>query len=368
MNSQEIFVALAGGHQHSSGIALTREGRIACVPYERINLHTQNHNMVAFGINEIVRTLGEKLEIGAAELKKRICRVAIALPGIATPLDRSEAEFAMQWAKWNSETQIRLLDDTRAGLLGGALQDTGICAIANSGASVLAVLNWGTGDYYKFDGWGSIIGDFGSGFDATQSLFRFLGRQRPIPRESRLFNVLMHHINLFQKAEKMPVIDSLDDVQWWFDELCKGKPNDWRYHFASLASVVTSLAEPPVADPDAIEIVQHCGKRIATTILSAVKLYPTLVENREVCCQGGMFDHSEVYMQAAQDSLASSGVRLERGRFRPLVGALLLALSEKDELPSPEIQRWLEERLATLPVEDKKYVSPKYKRQLGHAV
>lgn len=333
MKRQAIHIGISGGHQSSAAVALVDGRAVPCTLRQRMNLHTQLPEQVGRIVGGLLEALGERLAIKTDEIKRRIDTVGFSLPGYASQHDVVPARLAFEFAGWRHTPTLKLIDDTRAGLLGGRLAEVGVSAVANSGASVLAVSDWPSKKYFKFDGWGAIIGDLGSGFDTAQLLFQHLSRMRDEHIDPELFSPLRDHINEFQLRHSRPPIRELDDLHWWFDDLCRDFPTDWRYHFATCASVVTRAAQYALIPKEAAEVLRLAGSRLAATINTALAHYPELTET-PVCCQGGMFEHSSIYMGAVAANLVS-GATISAATYRPVVGALLVAQSTDDSLPPP---------------------------------
>jgi N-acetylglucosamine kinase-like BadF-type ATPase len=240
------------------------------------------------------------------------------LPGASKEIDRDLAETCLGRCGWKNRLRFTIVDDTWAGTIAGTLSGFGICAFAGTGASVYV----GSGAFpidrsRKFDGWGPILGDFGSGFQLVVDLFRMIARRADEGVVLPIFSELL---------ERHPEIGDLADLQQWFDGLFIVYPYEWRTRFAEVAAIVTQAADRTPPDPDAQLLVMRAAKEMATTITTAIRDAGREATNLPVICQGGMFEHSRLYrvtVAKAVRVLYPNPIRL--APFRTVIGASLIA-------------------------------------------
>jgi len=164
----------------------------------------------------------------------------------------------------------------------------------------------------------------------AQALFRTINRQRDSGEDSPLFTDLMGYLHQREYAYvRVP-----QDLQLWFDNVCRDHPTEWRNILGDTASVVTAAARRDCPPPSATEIIRASALSMAETISLALRRYPALAR-LQVVCQGGMFEFSPLYRHTVFEAVAAAIGPVPRlGAYRPVVGALLLSLTYGKHFPS----------------------------------
>jgi N-acetylglucosamine kinase-like BadF-type ATPase len=323
----ELKLGISGGHQRSTAVAISGGRVIACATGEGLNLHTVQHLKVADRLGQLLDALAENMDLTTTEVRHRTGKLILALPGAATGFDQQIAETCLILNGWKDRTKYKVVDDTWAGLIGGRLDRRGICAFAGTGASVFVGLgDFPQGKTCKIDGWGPILGDFGSGFQLAMDMFRFIGRAFDRGYVPPLFSEVM---------QIAPKIGSIDNVQHWFDQLYIVHPDDWRIRFAQLATAVTRAAnrddEP---DLDAVKLVNQSAEQMSETIRIAIQRFSPASEQLPIVFQGGMFEHSRLYREIVTTRIKEyfpNSVKMSL--FRTVVGAGIMACADNDVIP-----------------------------------
>ncbi|HTI69386.1 MAG TPA: hypothetical protein VMF06_05445 [Candidatus Limnocylindria bacterium] len=345
----EWVIAITGGHSHSTAMLLDlHKGVIGAMAGTRVNLHTDPKRAA----DHFFRLIdGLETDAGEVQIVRRAKKVVIALAGAAFLEDQNLAASRLS-ARYtvaleqSSYKRFVVVDDTWAGLVAGTFGLTGTCACAGTGASVfVGDGTQPTGWQGKIDGWGAIIGDFGSGFQMSVDFMRQLGREEertnripPIFESLRQFVATHHSENGHELHSPTPhgelfdfafstAIDDFDDIQRWFDDLVANDPNAWRIGLASIAAVITRSAEPPVSDPLAMMLIENAAKDFAESIRLACNRFDHARVN-PIVLQGGMFDHSPTFKRivlANAHKLTSS--KVFHSKYRPVVGAAVIAAS-----------------------------------------
>ncbi len=265
-------------------------------------------------------------------------RITISLPGVIDDEPRKKlAEI-----RWRNEDCLRVVDDTWAGLIGGALDRTGVCAIAGTGASVFVGLGefpFPFGKPWKLDGLGPILGDWGSGFRLATRYLEEYGRHYDRFENQKL-------IPLFEDLlAREPGIKTVNGVQRWFDTLRTSRPHDWHIPFSRVAAVVTDAAAREKPDSFAVDLVRQSARELARTIqigltraeraLAKRKERSLRVESLKVVCIGGQFWYSTVYFDEVKKAVRETFPKNEviLAKFTPVVGAALMAFAEDRVLP-----------------------------------
>lgn len=328
----DFVLAISGGHTQSTAL-LIKDGSevLGVVSSERINLHTDHEATARNNFLGLIRALEGATQVQG--IVERCSRVGLACAGAAFEDDQKRIAqmIAEPFKTALHGKQIMFADDTWAGLLAGTFNLKGTCAFAGTGASVF----FGDGRYPKgwdgkIDGWGPIIGDFGSGFQLAVNFFRQLGRteerEQTIPA---LFGELIEFIN--RNAGIMrpfkSKLESFDDTQQWFDRLVDREPRAWRIALASTAAVVTIAADRKDPDPMAVKLVTEAADDMADSVAFALKSYQAAVR-LPVVMQGGMFEHSSLYRNIVRrrvKELTQTNSAL-MARYKPIIGAALFGL------------------------------------------
>ena len=347
----KLYIGISGGHQKSTAVAVDGDSVIGCVTGEGLNVHATNNFKVANRLGALLETLAGRVKLKTTQLREQAVKLVLALPGAETGYGQHLAETCLVLNDWKDRAKFRVADDTWAGLVGGGLDRRGICAVAGTGAAVYV----GLGEFpdsksYKIDGWGHILGDYGSGFQLALNMFRLIGRALDRGGAPPLFDELL--------AEE-PRIGDVDNVQHWFDQLYIAHTDDWRIRFARLASVVTQAAgraENP--DPDALRLTEKAAEDMAQTISIAIERFEPLSGELPIILQGGMFEHSDLYRRAVTRLVRQRHANAVRmAAFRPAVGAALMACAEDSILPDPETRRRLIESIGALPQTERDFLT-----------
>lgn len=338
----ELYIGVFGGHQKSTAVAIRDSAICCCVTGKGLNLHSIQHLKVTNRLGVLLTSLAEKLGLSHTALREQTTRLVLALPGAATKFEKEIAETCLLLNGWNNRSQYSIADDTWAGLIAGSLDRRGICVFAGTGAAVFV----GLGDFpedntRKIDGWGHILGDFGSGFQLALEMFRLIGRLLDKGQSSPLFDDLL-------RAERS--ICGVEDLQRWFDQLYVVHRDDWRIRFAELAAVVTAAADRQEdADSDAVRLVNKAAEGIAESIGIAIERFAPVSLELPIVLQGGMFEYSCLYRHRVAEILRRKYPNeIVMASFRPVVGAGLMACAEDFILPPSELRQRVTESIGAL--------------------
>lgn len=311
-----VRIAICSGHTSCSG-AVVENGRVVgAAPGEPINPHVLGGESIGERLGRLLADLAAQSgRATAAHLKQECEMLALALPGAIASSDMSPVRDGLRLAGCRNVGEVRVLDDTWAGLAAGTLSLRGICAFAGTGASVFI----GRGDVHergdrpnKIDGWGPVLGDLGSAFQlgqrGLQRICRDLDREARSPLTERFM----------AEHESKGV-----GVQTWFDDLVKHNVTEWRTEIALVARYVTELAEANLPDPSATSLVRGVAKEMVDTIEVALSRHRG--DRVPIVLQGGMFEHSKIYRERVRRSIrARFGNEIFLAKLRPVVGTMFL--------------------------------------------
>ena len=336
-----FLIAVSGGHTRSVACAIGSEAQIlGVVEGESLNMHTYPHQEVVFRFVRLLDELASTVGVRIDEFRRRATRIVLSMAGAGTVTDHRLIEHFLLHDTWAEPNTYIILDDTWAGLLAGTLSCTGVCAFAGTGASVYVSEKIGeTIDFHddtqlsimsevrfhggkrKIDGWGPTIGDFGSGFQLATDMFRLFNRELDRGNPPELFREVLREDRDLR---------TIGNVQLWFDSLYI-RYTDWRIRFAKLASVATSAADR--GDPHAITLVKKAAYDMIESIVVAIEKFPQ-ARTMPIVFQGGMFEFSKLY----RDTVAEGAQKMTSGpvylaMFRPIIGALVLAMADSPKIP-----------------------------------
>lgn len=324
------LLAINGGHHRASARAY-RGGTDSVIELpkhdECINLHSLKDEDAQTRLDSYLRTIADRLGYDDAEsMSKQIAHAVFAFPGAGMAKEQEDAELVIR-GRFLPHGSLRVVDDTWAGLFAEALSPHGICAFAGAGASVcFANTRFVADKSHKIDGWGPIIGDFGSGFHLVTKFFRRLGRKLGTQTEFPLFSVVDAFCRQHVSIEP---IDGPDAVQQWFDGLLKQNPVEWRSLFSELATPIVEVVENPtqyrdLAVKEARLLLASCAMSMARSIKIALGRMPQTDTTFPVVLQGGMFRHSAFYRQEVIRLLGLEEGRVISAIRPPVDGALFL--------------------------------------------
>lgn len=320
-----LFVGVSSGHTSSIAVAAEDSRIVGVTKDASLNRHNYSHADVTARLKTLLSELANHIGFASlGELGDTASRLVVSLPGVTTKVDLEMAELCVRHAGW-TEPSFSVVDDTWAGLIGGMIRPKGICAFAGTGSSVFVNLgDFPPGKPYKLDGWGALLGDFGSGFRLSIRLFEQLGRALDQGITPPIFEDLLRH---------EPRLTELSNVQNWFDDLHYSSREDWRLQIAALAKVVTGAADKSAPDPVALDLVREAAVDIGRTTQIGLERFDAF--DLPIVCQGGMF-RSKAFLKAYRDFLQGIEFtgKVAAAAYRPAIGALLMSVAGDAVTPS----------------------------------
>lgn len=355
---QQLYVGIFGGHHESSAVLFDASSlKLVCTTWKPLNHHTYVEAEVSTRLSVLTRSLMLKAGITQeTELFRKMAGAAFAMPGIASDDDLDVIDDILRRSLWPRDQRVQEVDDTWAGLVAGASSYSGICAVAGTGASVAI----GQGQLglvpIKIDGWGPIIGDYGSGFQVAVDLFRFLCRAKDHSIEPPpLFHQLVADF-----APQFSGFTKIDQLAAWFDIANMVRKDNWRLDFAALAKTVVVAADAPSPDHDAVELITSAANDICDSIKLALHWAgDDIAKSLPVVMQGGMFTHSRLYRDIVRANIRKLTCgHVDVSYYHPLVGALAIALAERGPMSQALVDRLVE------PIAEAIFHTPEYRRLL----
>lgn len=207
-------------------------------------------------------------------------------------------------------------NDAQVGLYSGTFGAPGICVVAGTGSLLVGMDD--RRRWRRVGGWGSVFGDEGSAFGIAQKAIRAALRAFDGTGPSTLLN------GLFQEELGISDLGEVVHLFPWHVELVP--------RIASLAPVVDQAAE--AGDEVAREILMNEARTLASDAQVLAKLLRVGTPPITVVTIGGVF-RSRLFRQAFAAALGE-GVEIVQPTWRPVLGALLIALEEVGSSPAKE--------------------------------
>jgi N-acetylglucosamine kinase-like BadF-type ATPase len=329
---QRIAIGVSGGHHSSSAIAVDLDtlSVVASVSHKPINIHrlgNEGHDESLIRISDLMNILAIRCGYGHQEiLRDAADSWMFCLPGAWRAPDRAKALSTIAKAGWSAKGEY-VTDDALAGLFVETCCARGICAFAGTGASVLAVSgSFDEQNVVKIDGWGPVIGDFGSSFQIVSSYFKSLRRTLDTGAECYLLKIL---------AATEPALRMQENIQKWFDHHLVGGEPEWPVHFASLAKTICVQADQELDAgelPIATKVVLEAADQMAESIRLAYHRCKREAIDNKLVLQGGLFRNSAKYRNRVLKQISDLNLNSALAREAPVYGALMLALRHRPSL------------------------------------
>jgi N-acetylglucosamine kinase-like BadF-type ATPase len=329
LNLGDYLLGINGGHQRASALLYVHGERLIRTAHldNSLNIHAVGVEATKSRLADFLTHILSENGISRNTFKSRLKRLVVAFPGAALEYDHKLAKKTVDTALLRN-AEIEIVDDTWAGLFSHTLERRGICAFAGAGASVsIANGSFVRSKEHKIDGWGPLIGDFGSGFDLVTRYFRGLGRIRDTNLKSALFALIQQH------CKTTIPIKHIDQVQPWFDVFVKQHSSEWRAHFSELAIPILRAADHllPASDDakeEARVLVIETAKLMYQSIGLAIERFNDDFKRQPIpiVLQGGIFRNSKTYATFIKSKIkrlyGNDSILATR---KPVHGALLLA-------------------------------------------
>ncbi len=282
-------------------------------------------------------------------------KVVIAMPGVSTIYDEARIKSTLSQFRFASPEEITIIDDTWAVLIAGLRNCRGLSVIAGTGASAYIGLDrFRIGKKFKLDGFGSLLGDWGSGFRLVTRLLEEAGRHND--RDQEDFPLGQELLKKASEIRASALLDSFIGLQNWFDDLVRDTQADWRTSLANLASVVTEAADASTPCELAKDLVVESANQLLDTIeiafsrLKSPSMSEFLPDDFDpnqfpIVFKGGQMEHSHIYCKALIEGLVQRGIKspLYFSEFGPVVGSAMLAMTDRISPENADLIRFLDE-------------------------
>ena len=206
-----------------------------------------------------------------------------------------------------------IVHDGVISLMGATAGRPGIVVVAGTGCVCFGMNS--KGEFARSSGWGFILGDEGSGYDIarramTSSLRAHDGRGPPTSLSDK-----------FVKRLELSTIEDL--VKKVYAEAME------RHEVSALAPLVLEAAQE--GDKVATDILTYAGQELGLAVVAVALRLNMQGEEFQVATMGGILDHfGEFVTGPLRAVIMTSAPRAQivRARFKPVVGAVIMAARE----------------------------------------
>lgn len=303
----ECIIGIDGGGTKTEAVIADLDGNILGIG----RAGASNYHVL--GLEQAIASIKEAIEHARENSKLNIQKfkvVCLGLAGAGRPNDRSILLDAIR--NLGIFGTIIIKHDAEIALAGATVLQPGVIVIAGTGAMAYGVSP--SGEVKRSGGWGNILGDEGSAY--------YIGR--------KALNAICKAYD--GRGNPTVLLDAI--IEFWklkdFDSIIKkvyGMTNPVQ-DIASIAPLVSESAE--MGDQVAIEILKDSAKELALCAISVIKGLEMQNIRFPVAISGSVFNAGEIILKPFKEQIISVSkfADIIRPMFSPVVGSILLALSE----------------------------------------
>jgi N-acetylglucosamine kinase-like BadF-type ATPase len=246
----------------------------------------------------------------------------LGVAGVGRPVDRMNLKQTI--AALAPSSRVTVATDAYIAWAGGTVCRPGVVVIAGTGVIAFGINQSGQEEYSG--GWGYLLGDEGSAYDlGRRGMIAVLREADGRGVATSLTGSLLDYLGLPDRKD----LDRIVPVIYQ-------QSTDQRL-IAEFARRVTREAE--AGDRVAMQIVRTAARELSLAARAVLEKLGFTAGPGEVIITGGVFDAAplvtELFTRYLQRSV--SGITVARPRFKPVVGALLLALRQANVVLTPEL-------------------------------
>lgn len=299
-----FVIGVDGGATRTRGVAVDLQGRVlAFVEDDASNFHHVGSEAAGGTISRIAAELARKMdETTPAQT------LALGLAGVGRPA--SHETMHAELTKRFSESEVLLVTDADAALIGGCLSDSGIIVIAGTGSIVYGRSRDGSCD--RVGGHGALLSDEGSGYRLAVEGLRAMMRSH---------DGLEPETAITEKVLKKLGKSGVEEVVDWSLQDSTGKEE-----IARLGEAVLSAFE--ASDPAADGVVVDQADCLATSV-SLLHRRLELEPATPVVLAGGAFTKCDAYAGLVTRKIRYflPAAKVTSPKLVPVLGAAILALN-----------------------------------------
>jgi N-acetylglucosamine kinase-like BadF-type ATPase len=285
----------------------------------RVNENIKNYLKITF--DQLCTQAG----ISYKTLLDNLISACFSMSGVYFKSDQYALEQILHQLGFLGRFKLIVCEDANAHLASNFISIGGVI-IASTGSNVF-IKGFGLDEPIRVDGWGSDIGDDGSGYYLGRRCLRalFKGLDGRIKRSYILEKYVLEHVGL-TKIE--------DLVQWFYNTRIT---INWRADLADLSIPLIKAAEIE-NDRLSMKIVKEGAIKLSESMKVAFKKAKNKKDNFNInpcpiILEGGIFEHSNIYrshFQSKINELSSDSIKWKaiKPKYLPVVGALALAISK----------------------------------------
>jgi N-acetylglucosamine kinase-like BadF-type ATPase len=322
------FLGIDGGQSHTTALVADARGRIL----GRGDAGPSNHSREPGGrdrlINSIELSVGKALNQAGLIGRRSVSDFKFASAHLAMT---GEPEYKVDLVKELLRSDHLVVGHDAPGALSGALAGgEGVIVLAGTGS--VACGETIEGGVARVGGHGYMFGDEGSAFAIAREAMAVAFRNQDRDEECQLTSALLKHFR------RKTVKDIAED--FYAGEMSRDR-------LASFAEQVGRLAERNVTAAE--EIIDHAACILAEmAVVTAVRL-DFSSRPIHISYGGGVFSNTRLLARfAAEVSIWLARTRIVKPRFRPDVGALLLAYRQDGKRITPKILENIEQTYSQL--------------------
>lgn len=280
-----------------------------------------------------ISKIAARVHLNMRSLIERLCGVCIAMSGVYTSRDRIDLLNIMDQIGLVGDFHRVACEDANAHLAANFL-DFGGVVIASTGSNVF-IKSRDVDEPLRVDGWGSDIGDDGSGYDLGRKCLRalFKAKDKRYPRSEYVESMILQHAG----------VSSIDGLIEWFYR--SRRTSHWRSDLADLAIPLREAAECKESDPWAYRLMANGANALYHAFETAIyrinmdneafseSIKKSLIKTSPIpiILEGGLFENSIIYQRRFLNgifALNNSEITWQptAPEYRPVVGAVALAI------------------------------------------
>lgn len=282
-------------------------------------------------------------------------RVVLAVAGLFCGLDERQMRDVISGTRWD-DIEWSLITDAWATLVAGAMQDFGIAVMAGSTASVYGRTT--SGQHCLVGGGGSLIGNEGGGVYIAKEALNAVLRARD-GRSSLQDHTLEQCIQAQLRGR------NLEEILAWISDV---RERGALLQLARIAPAVTDAAETH-QNPVARAILHKAAQELLACFDAARQRLEFKEDQIPVVLEGGVIENCLIISEVLANEIPRHEPRavVSFPRYRPVIGALLLALADGAHLPEKRVVEQLLRSVQALPADQAAWVlGPRGSRGNSH--
>lgn len=266
-------------------------------------------NVRGVGFETALDHLNQAVERAFADAELSQVTVASACLALAGAGREVERKRIRTWAEQcQLASKLTVVDDALPVLYAASPDGIGIALIAGTGS--LALGQNANGDRARCGGWGSLLGDEGSGYQISLAALRAAVRAEDGRGPStQLLERLLDHHGIASASELIPILHA--------------DPNN-RIMIASLAPLVFDVAAS--GDPVATQIIDQASTDLAEMAKTLADRLDMSTQPCSLAGTGSVLIHQPAFTQRIREKLAEAGIETNyRAIPESVAGTLMIA-------------------------------------------